>query len=268
MRELSYRMILFNSFFVILLVLSACTGEQDGTNGSTSSNGDLPAGSDLISKMKEAIDDVDTANLKATFQFGTVDGAIKGSLEFWAQRPKQTRFEVNSEDESLNGMIVVSNEDKSWAFSPNENLVLVSESNQFKAQLNEQPELRDIIEFGEKLSERGVDTTEAQTLGSETINGRETYKVKATYDGADLEGVTVTYYIDKEQSLPQRVEIKMERDEVSISGFMELNGDMSTDSTIDSAQFTFNPPTGAILFDLSELPPLPDFSNSDIFKNE
>jgi outer membrane lipoprotein-sorting protein len=165
-------------------------------------------------------------------------------------------------------MIVVSNEDKSWAFSPSENLVLVSESNQFKAQLNEQPELRDIIEFGEKLEERGVETTQAETVGSETINGRESYKVEANYDGADLEGVTVTYYIDKESSLPQRVVINMERDQVKISALMELNGEINTDGSIDSAQFTFNPPDGAIVFDLSELPPLPDFSNSDIFKNE
>lgn len=268
MRELSYRMILFNSLIVILLILSACTGGGSETTGPTLSNGELPAGSDLISNMKDALGGVDSANLKATFQFGTVDGAVKGSFELWAQRPKETRVEIDSEDEGLNGMIVVSNEEQSWAFNPSENLVLVSESNQFKAQLNEQPELRDMIEFGEKLEERGIDTTEAQTLGSETINGRDTYKVEAKYDGADLEGVTVTYYIDKEQSLPQRVEIKMERDQISISGFMELNGEMSTNGSIDAAQFTFDPPAGAILFDLSELPPLPDFSNSDIFKDE
>lgn len=254
------------SLLLILVGITACGGDEPNQESS-----DQPAGSELVSKMNDAVKAVNSANFSAEFQFATVDGPVKGTFQFWGERPDKTRVEITSDDESLNGMVAVTSDGQGSAYSPSENLFLVAEGNQLKTQLNEQPELRDILTFAEQIYDEGLENTQAESKGAETVNGRETEKVEVKYDNSDLEGVTVIYYIDKETFLPQKIETNITRDGFTVSGFALLTGDPSTDAAIDVAQFTFTPPADATVLDLETLPALPDFSSSefsDVFKEE
>lgn len=267
MQRIAKHLVSLTILLLFLTALTAC-GEDAPPNAESNppkTEEDLPAGSDLISQMDATIDSITGVSFSADFQFATAEGPVKGSFTYLGDRPDKSRTEITSDDASLNGMVLVTDGEKGWAYSPSENLVLVSNKSQFKAQLNEQPELRELLNFSEKVQDNGVDQVqEAQTEGIETVNGRETYKVKATYGGEELEGITVTYYIDKESSLPQRIEINIKRDGLEASGFILAKGEIDTSSNFDAAQFIFTPPDGATVFDLESLPPLPGFDSSGL----
>lgn len=204
----------------------------------------LPAGSELVSKMSEAVNGTNSANFSADFRMVGIYDSFIGQFQFWGERPDKTRFEITSDDESLNGMVFVTNGDKEWTYSPHNKLVLVSDKNQFKTLLNQQPELDVMVYLAEKLEEQGVETTQVQTLGTETVNGRETYKVEAKYNDPELEDLRITYYIDQETSFPQQADIQIQigHDGIVVAGIVQAKGEISTGGSIHAAIFTFTPP--------------------------
>ncbi len=246
--------------FVTILALAACGGAAEE---------EAPAevelsGTEWVQKMTEAVKATNTASFTAEFQTATAEGALKGTVNFWGERPSKMRAEVSSEDPDLNGMVAVTNEEKGWAYVPSENFVLTADSSQYKAQLNEEPELRQIIDSGESIVDSGFnEANEAKVLGSEDIDGHATQKVEVKYDQAanpELEGVTTIYYIDKENFLPRRIEISIDAKDAAASGFVMIK-DLSTGEAIAADKFTFEPPAGATVMDLNEIIP-PDFSSS------
>lgn len=246
-------------FSLLLFLTAACGGEEP-----TPAPPKEPTGSDLVAKMKEAVKATDSAHFTVDFQIASVEGPVKGTVEIWGERPGKIRAEVSSESPSVDGIVVVSDGERGWAYNPREKLVLVSDQNQYKAQLREQPELREILDTGEKMLDRGFDNTEANNLGTEQINGQDAYKVEVAYgsdDEIDLSGVTAIFWIDQQTYLPHRIEINIERDDFTASGFVVLQGDIETGQPIEADRFSFTAPEGSTVFDLSELPEeLPAFS--------
>ncbi len=242
--------------FVTILALAACGGEEAPAEVELS-------GPEWLEKMTEAIKATNTASFTAEFQTATAEGALKGTVKFWGERPSKMRAEVSSEDPNLNGMVAVTNEEKGWAYVPSENFVVVADASQYKAQLNEEPELRQILDSGENIIDSGFDkASEAKVLGSEDIDGHTTQKVEVKYDQAanpELKDVTTIYYIDKEDFLPRRIEISIDTEDAAASGFVMIK-DLSTGEAIAADKFTFEPPAGATIMDLNEIVP-PDFSS-------
>lgn len=248
------------SLLLLIVGVAACGDQQ------TPPPQEGPPGDELVAKMKEAVKAVNSAHFTVQFQVASARGPVKGEVEFWGERPDKMRAEVSGEQPSIDGLIAVTDSQKGWAYNPREKLVLVADTSQYKSQLRDQPELREIVTFGEKIIDRGFDDTEAVNLGAEQVNGRDTYKVQVTYGQPadpelDLEGVTAIFWIDQETYLPQRIEMNIERGTFTASGFAVLKGDIAQDQPIDPAQFAFTVPAGATVLDLSELPPLPTLSD-------
>jgi outer membrane lipoprotein-sorting protein len=242
------------SLLLLVVGLASCGG-----GAATPPPQEGPSGEELITKMKEAVKAVNSAHFTADFQVASPEGPVKGTVEFWGERPGKMRGEVTSETASVNGVIGVTDGQKGWAYNPNENIVLISDKSQYKAQLRDQPELREIANFAEKMLDRGFDNTEAVNQGAEEVNGRNTYKVQVTYGESDpeLKGVTGVFWVDQETFLPQRVEVTVEREGMTVGGFVALKGEIAKDESIDAAKFTFDIPQGADVLDLSQLPELP-----------
>ncbi len=254
------KLVLWTSLLLLIVGVAACGGKP------TPPHHEGPTGDELVTKMKKAVKAVNKTHFTVEFQIGSVKGPIKGTVEFWGERPDNMRAEVVSELSSIDGIVAVSNSQKGWAYNPKEKLAIVSDQSQYKSQLRDQPELRSILDFAEKMVDRGFDNTESINLGAEQVNGRDTYKVQVTYGESsdpelDLEDVTAIFWIDQQTFLPQRVEITIKRDALIVSGFVVLQGDIAKNQAIDALQFTFSFPKGATVLDMSELPELPTFSD-------
>jgi len=221
-----------------------------------------PSGSELIAKMEAAVKALKSAHLTVTFQIASEIGPVKGSIEFWGQRPDQLRAKFKSEDAGLDGLEAVSDGKQFWAYSPFAQLVIVADRSTYRLQMADQPELREIASYAEEIVARGFADTEATNLGSEQVNGRDTYKVEVTFapsatSQVDLEGVTVTFWIDQATYLPQRIEVSVQREEFTMSGFIAVEGAIETNQAIATDVFTFTPPEEATVVDLADLPSLP-----------
>lgn len=224
-----------------------------------------PSGAELIAKMEAAVKALKSAHLTVTFQIASEVGPVKGSIEFWGQRPDQLHAVFKSEDEALDGLEAVSDGQKFWAYSPFAQLVIVADRSTYRMQMADQPELREIATYAEGIVARGFADTQATNLGSEQVNGRNTYKVEVTFEPSatsqvDLEGVTVTFWIDQATYLPQRIEVSVQREEFTMSGFIAVEGMIETDQPIAAEVFTFVPPEEATVVDLADLPALPTVS--------
>lgn len=224
-----------------------------------------PSGAELIAKMEAAVKALKSAQLTVTFQIASEVGPVKGSIEFWGQRPDQLHAQFKSEDASLDGLEAVSDGQQFWAYSPFAQLVIVADRSTYRMQMADQPELREIASYADEIVARGFADTQATNLGSEQINGRDTYKVEVIFapsaaSQVDLEGVTVTFWIDQATYLPQRIEVSVQREEFTMSGFIAVEGTIETDQTLAAEVFTFVPPEGTTVVDLADLPSLPVLS--------
>jgi outer membrane lipoprotein-sorting protein len=253
-RTIIIRYVALTICLVLLLALAACGQKTPAPPEGTS-------GDELIAKMEDSVKSLNSAHLTMVFQVGSVEGPVNGTLELWGERPNKIRAEITSELGSLDRIQVIGDGSQFWAYSPREQLAVVSDKNQYGTLLRSQPELRDIDEFGQKIIDRGFDGTQAENLGSEEINGRNTYKVQVKYDDPDLQGVTATFWIDETTYLPQRVEVVVEREGFTLSGFAEVQGEIEANADIDPAQFSFTPPEGVSVLNLSDLPGLPQLSD-------
>ncbi len=262
MRRTISRSIVVLILLLLALGLAACnTGGEEPKVQSESLSG-----AELVSKMEEAVKATKSAHLTVNFQVASAEGPVKGTIEFWGERPGKMRAEVKAELPSIDGIVAVTDGQQGWAYNAREKLVLVGDKSQYKSQLRDQPELRSILEFAEKIVDRGFTNTEAVVQGTEQVNGRNTHKVQVTYAQTDdpeldLSGITATFWIDQETFLPQRVEMTVDRDGFTASGLAEVQGDMGRDAAVDAALFTFTPPPGTTVMDLSKLPELPAMSN-------
>jgi len=223
-----------------------------------------PSGAEVVKKMEAAIKAAKSANFVVDFQIAAIEGPVKGSIEFSGERPSKAYAKMTSEVATLNGQVAVMDGDKGWAYNPSQKIVTIGNKSQYKTQLSDQPELREIAKFAEQIKDRGFENTKADVLGTEQVNGKDVYKVQVTYDKSgevDLSGVTVTYFVDPKSYLPQRLEINLKRDGLEMSGFMVIKGELGIDAAVDAAKFTFTPPADAQVVDFSKLPKLPDLSS-------
>ncbi len=250
------RPIIFRSMFMFSLLL-ILVGMMAACSPSATPEPQL-TGKQVLDKMVEAIKATNSTSFTAQFQVATAEGATKGTVKVSAERPDKFRAEVTSEDPALNGLLAVSNAEKGWAYSPADKLVLAANKSDYKTQLNEQPELRELLHSSETVVDQGFDDkTKAEIVGSEAVDGHQTYKVQVTYDKAGnpkLGDVTTVYFIDKESFLPRRVEMTAAGENASASGFVTLT-DLKTGESIEAKTFTFEPPADAVIMNLNEMKP-------------
>jgi outer membrane lipoprotein-sorting protein len=224
-----------------------------------------PSGSELVTQMQAAVDALQSVHVTTAFQVASLDGAVTGTIEFWGQRPSLQHASFKSPLGSLDGLELVNDGKYYWAYSPRQQLVVVSEKSNLQLQLGGQPELRDLVDYSQRIVARGFADSQATNLGSEQVNGRDTYKVAVTYapsteSSVNLEGVTTTFWVDQVTSLPQRVEVNVQREGVTFSGYIVVQGEIQADQAIDPARFAFLPPAGATVLNLAKLPPLPSLA--------
>ena len=240
---------------LLLLALTACAAQTPAATPTPTG----PSGAELIEEMQKAIADARSAHLTMRFQVASAEGPVTGTAEVWAQRPGQRRIQLRSDLGSVDGILAVTAGDQGWAYSKRDDLVLVADRSLLQSQLGRQPELREIAGFVEKLMARGFTDTEAVNQGAATIAGRATYKVQVTFKPtADptqkLEGIGTVFYIDAQTHLPQRVEIEVTYGNFTVRGFAEVQGEIELNPTLDAALFTFDPPPGAAVINLADVP--------------
>src|SRR5574342_638382 len=119
MRYTIARYLTILSMLLLVMSLAACTGSEQG-----SANQANPTGAELIKKMEEAVKGVNTAHFTVAFQVASAEGPVKGTVEFWGERPGKMRAEVKSELPSLDGIVVVTDGQTGWAYNAREKLVL------------------------------------------------------------------------------------------------------------------------------------------------
>ena len=253
-----FRYLAIVSLILMIVGIMACSGPAP-----TAMPEPELSGLDILKRMEAAIKTANSIEFTIQFQVATAEDAIKGNLKVAAVRPDSLRAEVTSENPAINGLLAVTNATEGWAYSPADKLVLKATTSQYKAQLNEQPELRELLDTGQQITERGFDDKiKAEKLGTAEMNGHQTYKVQVIYDETadpelQLNGVTTVYYIDKETFLPQRIELTVAGEDASASGFVTLT-ELKTEAKIDPKTFTFEPPAGATVMDLNQMA-LPTF---------
>lgn len=239
---------------LLLLALTACAAQPPPTPTPSG-----PTGAELITQMQSALKNIKSAHLTMRFQVGTADGPVTGTAEFWGQRPGQRRIQLRSDLGNVDGIVAVTAGDKGWAYSRRDDLVVVADRSLLQSQLGRQPELREIATFVDKLLARGFTDTEAINQGPATVNGRATYKVQVTFkptaDPAQkLEGINTAFFIDAETHLPQRVELEITYGAFTVRGFAEVQGQIEIDPTLDASLFAFEPPAGAAVLNLADIP--------------
>ena len=240
---------------LLLLALTACAAQTPAPTPTPAG----PTGAALIEEMQKAIADAKSAHLTMRFQVASADGPVTGTAEFWGQRPGLRRIQLRSDLGSVDGILAVTAGDQGWAYSKRDDLVLVADRSLLQSQLGRQPELREIAGFVDKLMVRGFDDTEAVNQGAATVNGRAVYKVQVTFkptaDPAQkLEGIGAVFYIDAQTHLPQRVEIEVTYGNFTVRGFAEVQGEIELNTSLDAALFTFEPPPGAAVINLADVP--------------
>lgn len=256
------RVMILLSLVLVIGGLVACGGGEEEQPAEAEAPAEdtsgAPDGNELIEQMRTAMAETQTAHMTVVFQVASPDGPVGGTAEFWGERPGKMRVEIASELISIDGIVAVADGEKGWAYNPREQTVIIAEQSQYKSQFRTQPELRDVLDFGEQIYERGFGDSQATVLGEEEVNGRPTYQVRVDYgDDPDLQGVNPIFYIDQATSLPQRMELTVERDELTASGFIMADGTIETDIPVDPALFTFEAREGVTVLDLSQLPSLP-----------
>ncbi len=255
------RYITITILVLFMFNLVACGGGEKKPVASTG-----PSGDELVKKMNEVIKTAKSTSFTAEFQVGSISGPVKGTLKAWGERPGKMRAEIQSDNVNINGFMAVADGQKGWAYNPMEKLVVVGEKSKYKTQLRDMPELREIVDFGEKIIDRGFDNTKSVNQGAEKVNNADTYKVKVEYDKSsdpklDLTGVTATFWVDQKTYFPQRIEVNVSREGLTVGGWAALKGELTIDKPIEATQFMFEPPAGATVIDLSQLPTLPGFKN-------
>lgn len=235
------------SLVLLLLLLAACGG-SGGEEESSAPEG-APSGSELISKMQDAVKAIDKGHFTSEFQMATSDGGVKGTIETWAERASNTRAQFSSETAELNGMIMGSNEAESWVYSADQNTLYIFAGTPGTPNLVSQPEVDQAFWYATTLWEQGFDNTEATTVGDEEVNGHQTYKVEVTYKETSnpeirVDGLTTTYWIDKESYLPQKAEISLKIAGITAKGIVALQGEIATDEALEASLFSYQAAEG------------------------
>lgn len=265
------RVITLTCFLLLLLMsLAACqNGETPpATPGGGGASSDLPDGTELIGQMETAINTIEQAYFNMAFRLATTNGLLEGSIEAWRQQPDRTRYEVTSEAAILNGLVVGSNETQNWAYSPELEVFYVAPDTMGAPFLPGESEARTVLRALDRLQEDGLkESVNATTLGTEEVNGRNTYKVETTFKDvgepeASLEGVTILFWIDQENSHPHRLEFQMKEGDMVSGGTIVLQGEIDQSGAIDDSLFSFEPPASARLVDMEQLVNL-DFDTTD-----
>jgi outer membrane lipoprotein-sorting protein len=251
------------SLVLLLLALVACGGDDgsESSEGSESSGSDQESsapdsepeeelsGNELITKMEEAVKAIDKAHWTTEFQMATSDGGVNGTIESWGTRASNTRTQFTSETAELNGMIIGSNENESWVYSADQDTVYIFAGLPGTPNLVSQPEVDQAFWYATTLWEDGFDDTEASIVGSEEVNGHQTHEVEVTYkessnENISLDGLTTTYWIDKESYLPQKAEMSLKLGDITAKGTVALQGEKATDEAMDASLFTYQPAEG------------------------
>ena len=240
---------------LLLLALTACAAQPPPATPTPTG----PTGAELITQMQKALKDMKSAHLTLRFQVASAEGPVTGTAEFWGQRPGQRRIQLHSDLGSVDGILAVTAGDQGWAYSRRDDLVVVADRSLLQSQLGRQPELREIATFIDKLLARGFTDTEAVNQGQATVNGRAVYKVQVTFKptadpALKLEGINTLFFIDAQSYLPQRVELEVTYGSFTVRGFAEVQGQIEVDPTLDAGLFTFEPPPGAAVINLADLP--------------
>lgn len=256
-------MTLIIALFLLLVTVVACNGEEPSPPATevTSTSTDLPDGAELISKMEEAIDNLDQAHFNVAFQLSKADGGeLEGSMEAWRQQPSNTRYEITSETPILNGLIIGSNDTQYWAHSPELKALYVSSNIMGSPYLPGQPEARTVLRVLRKIQQEGglSANLEATTQGTEETNSRQTYKVESVFkDTGDpetsLEGIKMTFWVDQENFLPQKFQLDIEQDEVRGRASAILQGEIEPSSTLEASLFTFEASGEVVTVDVDKL---------------
>ena len=187
-----------------------------------------PSGSNLIRDMETAIRNVPQSHYTVAFQMATAAGGVEGTAKVWAKQAGMQRIEITSQTDDLNGVISGNNGSQGWVLTPKQQTLYVSQGEIGAPHLRNQPEVSAALRQMTLIQEEGLSNTEATLMGSEQVNGRDTYKVQVKFpNNEDLSNVDILFWIDKETSLPQKAEVSFRRGALTARGVITLQGDMA-----------------------------------------
>lgn len=193
----------------------------------------------LADKMQQALTQVQTVEGRLKLQVE----AVELEQELWVQRPHFLRTETESGPKTLQGTIVVLNEQEGWLYNPTLNLVTLMDRSALSAeQLAHETGAGSLLE---RLPDAVVALLQSQppfnNLGAEVVANRQTrhLEIVITQSNDTFPAGPLQLWLDEEFGYPLAVQMS--------SGLQIRFSMVRFNRTIDPKTFLFVPPPGAVV---------------------
>jgi len=209
---------------------------------------------EIVAKVRETVDSTQDAHatVSATVNAQGIEMMVKA--EVWEKSPNKVRAEIlEASEDRFTGTILVSDGQQAWYYEPARNQVMVGAPGEMETPLPQEmlAELQDVIQ-------QVLDVSDVELQGSETVAGRDAYKLLLTpKEGAEQQVLpgdgAVTIWVDQEQWFILKATYEggaFGQGGMEVVGF-ELN------PGLDDGLFTFQVPEGAQVVVVDNQEPVP-----------
>ncbi len=224
----------------------------------------LPTAEEIVERMEAARAATSDAHATVALDFTGPERAGRMVVEGWTQKTGATdaagrpiarvRMEVREASEAAAvGSLIVSDGETFWIYNPAENTVITGEVGAMRDAAASTPAgpttmLQDLIG-------QGLDAVQLEVLGTETVAGKNTWKVKvtpqpATREQLSLDGVIEGFlWVDAELALPLKA--TFDASDFGRGSVEALS--LETNTGLSADLFRFTPPPGATVVRAEDL---------------
>lgn len=230
-----------------------------------------PSAKDILTQTIETMKTIENGHAILNISVDSPEENVSGAVEVWGLHEDGEghgafRLEVLETDkEEAQGMLIVSDGESVWVYSPVKNTVFTGSAEEFKAAVEEKGPMRhefDMEEYDrpentEEVIDKLLEYFEARRTGVDTVANIDAYNLELTPIPEQLPaeytaiGGLVNLWIDKELSLPLAVSYTGgSMGEVQITAL-----EMEVNQGVDEALFTFEIPEGVEVIGISDMKP-------------
>ena len=232
-----------------------------------------PTAKDILTQTLETSKTIENGHAVVNISLDSPEEKASAMVEVWGVHaedgPGAFRMEVLETDkEEAVGMVIVSDGETVWAYSPAKNTVFTGTAEEAKAAVKEKQPMKmdekfdkeefDHPENAEEAVDKLLEYFEAQRTGSETVANADAYSLElkpipeqmpAEYTAV---GGLINVWIDKHRSLPLAAEyIGGSMGEVYVTAL-----EVEVNQGVDAALFTFEIPEGVEVVGFVDMKPV------------
>jgi len=138
-----------------------------------------PTAEEIVAKMQEVEANIENAHAVVDFSVQAQGEKMDAVVEMWEKSPNKLRAEVlEASEDSLVGVVSVTDGQQVWIYNPDQNEVLVGRVGEFG--VDEPLNPRRMIELMEEGIQQVLDACDVELVGEEDVGGVPTYKLEFT----------------------------------------------------------------------------------------